>query len=213
MRESISAVRYRSVVSFTERWLELGIAGAACGVSQFSLSRCMLSLTRCGLADAAGLGFWVLLTEMTRGESATGTFCPKCPTHHPADCNINENSRTITCVVNTTTCDLVQCTNDDRCFIHFFNSTTGDFWTLASLCAHFDGEGPCLLEPSYEGSNAFPPPNGMECRCTVNCSLDRPLVYVHPFPPDEVSSLVSSIRPSVTPTNDTCGECVPFIKI
>ena len=125
------------------------------------------------------------------GSGQGGPLCIDCGHNIDANCTTDFFHQTITCTVNTTSCGVKTCGNGTGCILHFTEAPT---WIFTSAC--YPGKvlrNECSLEVNDRADDSFPPPVGLHCRCDdiEKCSLDKPLVYVHPSP-GGVSSLLPS---------------------
>ena len=153
-----------------------------------------------------------------------GVICPNCPMGLVVpNCSVDFSTRNITCTVNTSPCDQeFRCSDDENCTLLIYKKDSAVEWSFLSICGRWplsSTHDTCVLDRSYKGSTAFPPPKGLQCVCRTNCTVKEPLVYVHRFPPPPTppttppvhtsSSLVSLVSPSVSPSpspTDATGE-------
>ena len=96
-----------------------------------------------------------------------------------ANCSTDNVKQTITCSVNTTSCNYQLCNRGAGCFLLFAGHPTWKFSTTCFEVEHLQNE--CILEGTDRSDASFPPRVGIICQCDniEKCSLDEPLVYVH----------------------------------
>ena len=118
------------------------------------------------------------------GRRQGGVPCIDCGDVTSAICTTDYIKQTITCTVDTTSCDYRLCDEGDGCFLVFTHVTISN-WRFSTVCFRplpVDWQNECVPEGSDRASASFPPPVGFHCQCNEieKCSLDEPFVYVHP---------------------------------
>ena len=152
----------------------------------------------------------VLAPSFTHQDSGSGSgqggpLCIDCGRNIDANCITDFVHQTITCTGNTTSCGVKTCANGTGCILHFTQAPT---WVFTSVC--FPGKvlrNECSLEVNDRTDDSFPPPVGFNCQCNdiEKCSLDKPVVYVHPSPApgSTIHDVLSS--PSLLPSPPHAG--------
>ena len=130
-----------------------------------------------------------------------------------ANCTADNVKQTITCSVNTTACNYQLCDTGASCFLVFSGHPT---WKFSATCFAADLQDECILEGTDRTDASFPPRLGIFCQCNdiEKCSLDKPLVYVHPSQSVQVSDdpthdalpLPTLLPSSPSPTSQS-GDC------
>ena len=127
------------------------------------------------------LCIWLLLPPSFNGSGSEqiGPRCINCGNVVGADCIVNSTNQTITCGIDTTPCNYIQCDDTQGCLLAF--TIYGGSWTFHSACQTITQGDKCHLVKFNGNDDTFPPPDGIQCVCNnENCFSDGPLVYVHP---------------------------------
>ena len=170
-----------------------------CGMITYKCAS-FLHVTRISDMRCSVITCLLLLLPQLSYQSDGGPFCLDCVGNLDAQCSIHYDNETITCIANTTVCNHSrQCEEGEFC--HFaFTLFPGGAWAFDAECFPDTREDECILEAADRTSFSFPPHQGTTCQCN-NCTLDEPLVYVHPRHHVGVSITPSSVSPSPSPSS------------